>query len=263
MYSIIPLDVGDLEMDKSQVILGDTSRVIEKEKLIAYYIKGNSQRILVDTGPHPLGVKGDEWFTFTPLIRSRQSDSQLLENVLKHRLGLSPDDIDLVILTHLHWDHAGGIDKFRKSEIIVSERELNFAMNPILPRSLKGYLAFQAGMTPPFSKVMKNIKTVKMREKKIRDGIRVIPTPGHTPGSIAVCVDTSKGTYVITGDAVNSYENINGNPKLGFKYNMLGIYMNQIEAWESFEAIDEQVGGDHSRVLPGHDVTIFERAAIP
>jgi len=46
---------------------------------------------------------------------------------------------------------------------------------------------------------------------------------------------------------VNSYENIKGDPANGVKYNMIGIYTNQIEVWESFESIHEQVGGDYPR----------------
>ena len=55
-----------------------------------------------------------------------------------------------------------------------------------LPRAHKGYLALQTGIIPPFVKAIKNIRTVKMKEKKVEEGITVIPTPGHTPGSISV-----------------------------------------------------------------------------
>ncbi|HXX54219.1 MAG TPA: N-acyl homoserine lactonase family protein [Thermodesulfovibrionales bacterium] len=256
MYSIVPLDVGDLEMDRSQVVFGTMQGVVEAEKLIVYYIEGGSRRILVDTGPHSFEEKEGQWYNFTPLIRARQSKSQKLENALMDTVGITPKDIDLVILTHLHWDHAGQVDKFLNSEIIVSDVELNYAINP-LPRAYKGYLALQTGIIPPFVKAIKKIRTVKMKEKKVVEGITVIPTPGHTPGSISVCVETSHGEYVITGDAVNSYENIKGDPKAGIKYHMIGIFSNQIEAWESFEMIDEKVGYDHSKVLPGHDSTVF------
>jgi glyoxylase-like metal-dependent hydrolase (beta-lactamase superfamily II) len=234
MYSIVPLDVGDLEIDRSQVVLGAMPGVMEAEKLLAYYIEGDSLRILVDSGPPFQKEKTEQWYSFNPLIRARQSESQRIENALKKTAAVTPKDIDLVIVTHLHWDHAGQLDQFVNSEIIVSDAELSYAINP-LPRSYRGYLAFQAGMIPPFTKVMKNIRTVKMKEKKVRDGITVIPTPGHTPGSISVCVETFHGQYVITGDAVNSFENIIGDPQQGIKYNMIGIYTNQIEAWESFE----------------------------
>lgn len=257
MYKIVPLDVGDMEIDKSQVVLGALPGVMEAEKLIAYYIEGESHRILVDCGP-PTMASEEEWFAFTPLVKARQSSSQRLENALKDGAGVTPSDIDLLILTHLHWDHAGEVDRFVNAQIIVSDTEFNYAMNP-LPRAYKGYLALQTGTMPPFLKAIKQIKTVKMREGQIRKGIAVIPTPGHTPGSISVVVETDHGTHVITGDAVNSYENINGSEQQGQKYNMIGIYTNQIEAWESFELIDDKVGYDHSRVLPGHDVAVFGR----
>jgi N-acyl homoserine lactone hydrolase len=255
MYRIVPLDVGDMEIDRSQVVLGAIPGVMETEKLIAYYIEGDSLKALVDCGP-PTMEKAGEWYNFSPLVRARQSESQRIENALGNAAGVTPREIDLVILTHLHWDHAGEVDKFVNAQVVVSQTEFNYAMNP-LPRSYKGYLALQTGTMPPFLKAIKQIRTVRMEEKRIRDGITVIPTPGHTPGSISVVVETARGSQVITGDAVNAYENIKGDERQGLKYHMIGIYTNQIEAWESFELIDEKVGGDHSRVLPGHDTAVF------
>jgi len=75
------------------------------------------------------------------------------------------------------------------------------------------YEALQLGMEPIFLKVIERIKTVEMRETQIVEGVKTIPLPGHTPGSIGVVVETEKGPHVITGDAVSKYGNLKGDPK--------------------------------------------------
>ena len=102
-----------------------------------------------------------------------------------------------------------------------------------------------------------------MREKEVVEGVRLVPLPGHTPGSIGVVVDTEKGPYVIAGDAVNMYGNLKGNPAARQPYLMGGVFTDLMAAWKSLELVDEIVGQDISRVIPGHDPLVFERKRYP
>jgi len=112
-------------------------------------------------------------------------------------------------------------------------------------------------------KVMDRVKTLEMKEKEIVEGVRLIPLPGHTPGSIGVVVETEKGPHVIAGDAVPNYSNLIGAPEEGLPYLMNGIYTDMVAMWKSFELIDEIVQGDYKRVIPGHDPLVFERERYP
>ncbi|MEO0181216.1 MAG: MBL fold metallo-hydrolase [candidate division WOR-3 bacterium] len=99
--------------------------------------------------------------------------------------GLSPRDIDVVINTHLHTDHAGANLIFRGKRLLFHEAELSCH-----PRTWIDYVS--DGMT---------VKLMKGEALDLADGIRLFHTPGHTHGSISVLVETEKGRVLITGDA--------------------------------------------------------------
>jgi glyoxylase-like metal-dependent hydrolase (beta-lactamase superfamily II) len=101
-------------------------------------------------------------------------------------IGVAPDDIDLVINCHLHVDHAGGNVAFRGTPILVQPAELEAAHG-------RDYT------------IAEDIDLAEGRYE-IRDGeheplpgIRVLPTPGHSPGHQSVAIDTDAGRLVLAG----------------------------------------------------------------
>ena len=212
----------------------------------------------MDTGPPDLerSLKYHPYSKSDPRKPEQEMEAQLA------KCGVKPEEIDIVILTHLHWDHVGEVMKFPNAQFIVSQVELRFALDPI-PALYVAYEALQIGMEPLFLKVMERIKTVEMQEKEIMEGIKVIPLPGHTPGSIGVVVETEKGPYVICGDAVPKYGNLEGAPKEHLPYLMSGIYTDMQAMWKSFERVDEIVDHDLSKVIAGHDPLVFQKERYP
>jgi N-acyl homoserine lactone hydrolase len=104
-------------------------------------------------------------------------------------IGIGPANIDLIINCHLHADHAGGNVHFRGTPIIVQRAELEAAREPdfTVPQDVDLDLA----------------------SWKVRDGdhepllgIRVVHTPGHTPGHQSVAVDTDAGRVILAGQVV-------------------------------------------------------------
>jgi glyoxylase-like metal-dependent hydrolase (beta-lactamase superfamily II) len=255
---IIPLDLGDAVADKSVNFLLRFAGEKAALKRVAAYIGGAEKKIMVDTGP-PDPERTARYHALSKAEPPRPEQS--LEAQLA-KAGVTPEEIDIVVLTHLHWDHVGEVTRFPKAEFIVSEEELSFAFNPLPPQYV-AYEALQIGMEPIFLKVMERIKTVSMKEKEIVEGVRVIPLPGHTPGSIGVVVDTEKGPHVIAGDAVPQYGNLEGAPEEGLPYLVSSIFTDMRAMWKSFERIDEIVGGDLTRVIPGHDPRIFQKQRYP
>ena len=119
------------------------------------------------------------------------------------RLGIRPDDVRTVILTHLHTDHAGGLHQFPRSEILVSDEEVRLAKG--FAGRLRGYLpnrwpdwfkprsiAFAPEPFGPFDR----------SHRVTSDGsVVIVPTPGHTPGHVSVIVTAGEVCYFLAGDA--------------------------------------------------------------
>jgi glyoxylase-like metal-dependent hydrolase (beta-lactamase superfamily II) len=108
--------------------------------------------------------------------------------------GLSPRDIDVVVMTHTHWDHLLNADLFEHAEFVVSRDERAYARNPH-PNDWATPLYTNA--------IIERLKVREVREgDRVAPGLTAIETPGHTVGSIALLVDTSDGRICVSGDAL-------------------------------------------------------------
>ena len=143
-------------------------------------------------------------------------------------------DIDVVVLTHAHWDHCQNIDMFPNARILMHPRELKYAASP-----KRADLA----TARYFLATLKDRDVQEVTEgTEIEPGVKILETPGHTEGHISVLVETSDGTVALTGDALpwaNSV--ITGKPMV--------IFGDEQEAVESVKKLLKVSG----MFYPGHD----------
>jgi N-acyl homoserine lactone hydrolase len=123
-------------------------------------------------------------------------------------------------------------------------------MNP-LPLYYRSYESFKLGIESAFNGC--NFEITR-GDSLIVPGVRVFPTPGHTPGHISVEVETKVGNFVITGDALLRAANIEPNLKEHFRYWIQARYVDMIAGWKSVEEIDKRA----DYILYYHDVYPFE-----
>ncbi|MEO6798039.1 MAG: N-acyl homoserine lactonase family protein [Candidatus Dormibacter sp.] len=240
-WRITALDTGTSVIEKSVITyLTDCGKTIRIPRVM-WVLQGETT-IVVDTSV-PLHGKAAE-FIGEHFERSR---SQEPANALAGA-GVKPNEVELVLLTHLHWDHAGNCEMFPEARVMAQQREVTYGRAP--GRYFrKSFLSPLSGWPhPPWE--LPNLDLIN-GEQEVRAGIRVIPVPGHTPGSQAILVDTDRGRYAIAGDAVFSYENLERDIPPGFH--------NDVDhAMESMEVLRQRA--DH--VLPSHDYTIFKRGGV-
>lgn len=195
--------------------------------------------MMVDAGPAADTAWGSRHHN--PVTRSAE---QQLEAALE-KYHTHVEEIETVILTHLHWDHAYGVLKLPNAKVIVQKEELRYAVCP-LPVDAKHYEVHIKEQLPFFFQFFHQIETVK-GDVTIEDGIDVIALPGHSPGSQGVVIYTKTAKYIIAGDLINAVENWE-------KRLPGGLYGSLEDCYASFEKIAAQ----NAIVIPSHDYAVFE-----
>jgi N-acyl homoserine lactone hydrolase len=180
-YKIIPLVLSNIEVEKSKMTYLANYGVKMLLPTVAFYLQGGDKNILVDTGS-----PAQTMLRYEP--NQAASDVTSFEEALAGQ-GLRPKDIDIIIQTHLHHDHIGNTARCPQARVIVQEAELDFALAP--------HPLFAAVYPLELFKGL-HLQTVR-GDTEIADGVRVLLTPGHSPGTQSVAVETAKGTAIITG----------------------------------------------------------------
>jgi glyoxylase-like metal-dependent hydrolase (beta-lactamase superfamily II) len=208
--------------------------------------------LLFDTGfnAEDLGGKRplDPWFEIFPCLSTEEDH---LENRLK-QLGLTAHDIDMVVVSHTHWDHIGGVDIFSGTKageaVVVPGRD--YAHGLVQSHSTPdpiggGYFKWNydvPGLTYRFVD----------EDCRINDEIELIALEGHTPCVLGLMVHLASGTYIFPSDAV-PMALCYGPPvrDLGLMYDSLG-YRRTIEKLKGLERKHE------AKVFFSHDIGQFE-----
>ncbi|HUP32890.1 MAG TPA: N-acyl homoserine lactonase family protein [Gaiellaceae bacterium] len=122
------------------------------------------------------------------------------------RLGVSPTDVRLVVLSHLHTDHVGGIGAFTGAEIVVSRLEWEAAAG--LRGRLRGYLPerMPAALRPRLVEIDgPPLGPFKASLDLRGDGrLLLVPTPGHTAGHLSLLIEEEGRRYLLGGDLAHS-----------------------------------------------------------
>ncbi|MEU1407929.1 MBL fold metallo-hydrolase [Streptomyces sp. NPDC005728] len=164
----------------------------------AFVVDG--QRVLVDTG---IG-NGKE--RANPAWHNLQTD--FLERLTAG--GFPPDSVDLVVLTHLHADHVGWNTQdvngewtpaFPSARYLTSRTEREFWTT--YDMDVAREQMFRDSVIPVEQAGLLDLVDVPAEGVEIAPGLRLAPTPGHTPGHVAVELTSGGETALITGDCIH------------------------------------------------------------
>jgi glyoxylase-like metal-dependent hydrolase (beta-lactamase superfamily II) len=223
----------------------DKNRKIDLQMMI-WLLKGsNGKRILVDTGCYR------DTITQLKGIRNFIKPSDTLV-----KLGLSANDITDVIISHMHWDHADGIDLFPNAKIWIQKAEYDYYTGAAWqPGGKHGGIEPDDVLTLVRLNTQQKVNLIDGDDREIIDGIRVYTGGRHTFASQFVGVHTDNGTVVIASDNMYLYENLEKHAPIAQTF----------DADSNIKAQDRmrQIASRADLIVPGHDPEVFVKFPKP
>lgn len=230
---------GGLILDQSILTLGKGYGKAVKVPVCSVLLETTKGYILVDTGMHVGGLKSPKkiWGDRAKQLIPDFCEKDDILNRL-NEIGISSDDIRIVINTHLHWDHTGGNRYFKDAKFFIQKAEYRYALYP--DKSFgASYMKNHYDHKLDYQLIEGDIEVV--------EGVQILFTPGHTPGHQSVLVKFNSGVYmIISGDAVYTEYNINNMVAPGNAYDFQ-MSLNSIRKIETIRRLTDAI------VLPSHE----------
>jgi len=244
VQALYALQNGFMGFERSGLFYGEFSSERVQIPIACWLVRTSEAMILFDTGLSPRAVPG--LMRNDPLARFTEED------LLVHRLdrvGLEAENVDLVVLSHLHYDHAGGAEFFTKSELIAQKDEYAYAYNPA---------SFFASFY-----YRKNFDLPNHRwrlldgDTELVPGVTVLRSDGHTPGHHSLLVQLPQtGPVILAGDACYWQEHIDGERPPG-------VVWNPTQAMHSIKRLKTLARLTGGRIFPSHDPEFWRTIKQP
>ena len=166
--------------------------------------------VLIDTGANAGLKRLPRWHPYFQLAVKFDIEPEQEAGPQLRALGIAPSDVRLIVLTHLHIDHDGGLAAFPQARALVSAGERAAAAG--LKGRLNGYLPqrWPACFDPePLVFADEPYGPFARSRRLTADGALVaLPTPGHTPSHVSVVFDDGERRIVFVGDAAYGQDNL-------------------------------------------------------
>ncbi|MDQ1272393.1 MAG: N-acyl homoserine lactone hydrolase [Planctomycetota bacterium] len=192
-WKITPLVFGTIDIKKEQLTTGLDVGLPITVPYLGFYLTDGKAHLLVDNGINSKYIVDGKAWAGSPAVGGQDFVISALNSV-----GIEPAQIETVIYTHLHNDHAGNCHLFPDATHVFQEAEWKELLDPLPSMKIRG--DYDQGLIPELSR-LRSQKVVG--DTEILEGIKLTHTPGHTAGSQCLMVDTKDGVFNIAGDTVH------------------------------------------------------------
>ena len=178
-----------------------------------------------------------------------------------HEIGVAPDDVTDIVLSHAHFDHAGSIEQFPKAHIYLQKSEM---LSWVEAFALPPRFSFLTDVVDPDdirtameASFEHRLTLVDGDRDNLLPGLHVRLAKGHTLGQQFITLDTANGRYAVAGDCIYSARNLSGEG-CGHQHRYIPLGAGIGSVWDmlmSFDKLEQSVGGDRSRIVILHDAT--------
>jgi len=206
-------------------------------------IVGDGRTVIVDTGfDHAEAAQRGREITRLP------------------REGLALLDIDShavedVIITHLHYDHAGTLSDFPNAKFHIQDLEMQYATGRYMQYEAFRYAYTAEHVTELVRKLYQDRVVFHNGDEELWPGLSVHHIGGHTMGIQAVRVHTQRGWLVLASDASHFYENMEAQAPFPIVYNVADMLEGHAKLY--------RLADSQQHVIPGHDPLVMHRYPAP
>jgi glyoxylase-like metal-dependent hydrolase (beta-lactamase superfamily II) len=203
-----------------------------------WIVRNVHRTVIVDTG---FSARASE-------ARGRPLDIDPLTAL--ENIGVDPGSIDDVVLTHLHYDHAGNVHRFDNARFHVQDAEVAFATGRCMCERLIRWPFDVEDIAALLRRTYAEQVRFHDGDAILHPGIGLHLLPGHSPGMQAVKVLTPRGEILLASDASHYYSNL-------MRRSPFLITIDSVATLQSYRRMFELVG-DLEHIIPGHDPKVRE-----
>lgn len=202
-----------------------------------WVIRNHERLIVVDTGSR-------DW-------KCRSRGHQFIRSPIEGlaALGVSPERVDDVVVTHMHWDHAGNIDRFDRAHTHLQLAEIRNVTGPDMAVPAMNNFFLVDDVCTVVRRLFEGRVTLHQGAHEIAPGVTVHEVNGHSAGMQVVRVHTQRGWVVLASDAAHFYANIRDNNAFPIHYN----YQDTVKGWE----VCRRLADSPDHIIPGHDPLVL------
>lgn len=236
-YASIPFSVSGL------IAGADPSRRIDIAMMVWLLEGPNHRNVMVDAGFHR-----------PELVTRWKPKDYVTPAEAVARAGVTPEDVTDIIISHVHWDHLGGIDLFPNARIWIQRDEFAHHLDSTGVVKDRAIDAADAKILAALAREGR-VRLVDGDAREIIPGITVYTGGKHTFASQFAAVRTTQGTVVIASDNMYLYENLARHVAIA----------QTLDAASNLRAQDRMVtlASDPRFIVPGHDPEVFTRFPSP
>jgi glyoxylase-like metal-dependent hydrolase (beta-lactamase superfamily II) len=203
-----------------------------------WVIRNAERTILVDTG---FGERA---------ARERGRTITIHPAEALRRFGVDPDKVEDVVITHLHYDHAGNLDSFPNARIHLQEAEIGYATGPCMCHPVLRFPFDVEDVVAMVRRLYAGRVVFHAGDATIAEDITLYHMPGHSKGVQSVGVMTKRGLVLLASDASHFYANI----ERAVPFPLVVDVEAQLKTLQRLVAI----AGTLDRLVPGHDPIVTQ-----
>ena len=166
-------------------------------------------------------------------------------------LSIKPDAVTDVVLTHLHYDHAGNFDKLPNATFHLQDKEMEYATGRCMSHKRLSHSYDVDDVTGLVRANFAGKIQFHDGESELAPGLTLHRLGGHTPGMQCVRVNTARGTVVLASDTSHFYENF-------INYRPFVTLVNQAEMLEGYRTL-RRLADSLDHIVPGHDPLVMQK----